>query len=125
MAVSNDGASGSGFPSDRARRDDVYTITSAPESAKLERQARTRRYLISMGIRTACFIGAVITTGPLRWILIACAIGLPYIAVVLANSPVRKTAPDELSPFIVHRTQELTDADSFLKACDDASKESD
>lgn len=108
----------------RSRADDsqVYRITSAPESAKLERQARTRRYLISMGIRTLCFLGAIVTTGPLRWILVVCAIGLPYIAVVLANSPVRKTEPDEIPPFVVNQTAQLTDAQSFLKACDDADK---
>ncbi|MFZ1361640.1 MAG: DUF3099 domain-containing protein [Candidatus Nanopelagicales bacterium] len=115
-------AKGERFAQGRSNDDQVYRITSAPESAKLERQARTRRYLISMGIRTLCFIGAIVTTGPLRWVFVACAIGLPYIAVVLANSPVRKTEPDEIPPFIVNQTAQLTDAESFLKACDEASK---
>lgn len=105
--------------------DEVYTITTAQESAKLERQARTKRYLISMGIRTLCFIGAVITTGPVRWALIAAAIVLPYIAVVLANSPVRKTTPDSLPPLILNQTHELTDAESFVKACEDADRQAD
>ncbi len=40
-----------------------------------------------MGIRTLCFIGAVVVgDGLLRWILIAGAFILPYIAVVMANS---------------------------------------
>lgn len=129
MAVGGDPNSGDltgkGFARGNLNNEPVYRITSAPESAKLERQARTRRYLISMGIRTLCFIGAVLTTGPLRWVLVACAIGLPYIAVVLANSPVRKSEPDEIPPFIVNQTQQLTDADSFLKACDEASERSD
>lgn len=124
MAVSDSGIPNSGFSGGR-RDDEVYSITSAPESAKLERQARTRRYLISMAIRTICFLGAVFTTGILRWVLIACAIGLPYIAVVLANSPVRKPGSDELPIYVLKQTQELTDVDSFVKVCDEAREQSD
>ena len=50
---------------------------------------RQRRYLVSMGIRTACFLLAIFLTGhaPL-WvvgILVAGALVLPYISVVFAN----------------------------------------
>jgi hypothetical protein len=40
-----------------------------------------------MAIRTACFIGAVLV-GPnwFRWVLIAGALFLPYVAVVMANA---------------------------------------
>ncbi len=38
-----------------------------------------------MAIRTACFIGAVVTEGWVRWILVIGAFILPYIAVVMAN----------------------------------------
>jgi hypothetical protein len=38
-----------------------------------------------MGIRTACFVGAVLAPSPWRWLLVVGAIGLPYVAVVLAN----------------------------------------
>ncbi len=41
---------------------------------------------MSMGIRTACFVLAIVTTGPLRWSLVFGAVILPYIAVVLANA---------------------------------------
>jgi hypothetical protein len=44
------------------------------------------RYLLSMGIRTACFVGAIVAQGWLRWTLVAAALVLPYIAVVLANA---------------------------------------
>lgn len=57
-----------------------------------------------MAIRTVCFVGAVIATGPLRWGLLVGAIFLPYIAVVLANSPARK-ASDGPSPFGVDRPE--------------------
>lgn len=45
-----------------------------------------RRYLISMGIRTVCFVAAVFVGGPLRWVLVGAALILPYIAVVMANA---------------------------------------
>lgn len=50
-----------------------------------------RRYLISMGIRTICFILAVIALAGLHWTLIGwtlviAAVILPYIAVVMANA---------------------------------------
>lgn len=38
-----------------------------------------------MGLRTVCFIGAVVTEGWLRWTLAFGAIILPYLAVVIAN----------------------------------------
>jgi len=58
---------------------------------------RQRRYLISMAIRTACVIGAV-TVGPglLRWVLVAGAVLLPYVAVVLANTQTRTNDGFEL-----------------------------
>ena len=47
---------------------------------------RVRRYLISMGIRTACVIAAVLSIGHWwTWVFAAGAVFLPYIAVVAAN----------------------------------------
>ena len=43
------------------------------------------RYLFSMGIRTVCFVAAVLTHGWLRWVLIFLALALPYVSVVFAN----------------------------------------
>ena len=45
-----------------------------------------RTYLIQMGIRVACFLGAYFVDGWLRWALVAAAVFLPYIAVVGANT---------------------------------------
>ena len=39
-----------------------------------------------MAVRTACVVLAVLTDGPWRWVFVAGAIGLPYVAVVLANA---------------------------------------
>jgi hypothetical protein len=74
---------------DRDRRrggDDAIRITTAAPSPAEDTAARQRRYLFSMGVRTICFVGAVIVDGWLRWVLIAAAIVLPYIAVVAANA---------------------------------------
>lgn len=77
------------------RGDPAVRITSAPESPSGEIAARQRRYLISMGIRTVCFVGAIVVgDGWLRWVLIVLALVLPYIAVVLANAaPTRRDSP--------------------------------
>jgi len=49
------------------------------------------RYLISMGIRTACFVLAVFVEGPIRWVLVAAAVVLPYVSVVFANAGRERT----------------------------------
>lgn len=64
----------------------THTITSAQRSLSAEQSGRTRKYLISMGIRTACVIGAIFVPGWPRWVLIAGAVILPYLAVVIANA---------------------------------------
>lgn len=62
-------------------------ITTAGTSPAEDLRGRQRRYLISMSIRTLCFIGGVaVGPGWLRWVLIAGAVFLPYFAVVMANT---------------------------------------
>lgn len=80
------------------RGQEVFSITSAPESHSSELGTREKRYAISMLIRTLCFVGAVIVSGPLRWVLIAGAVFLPYTAVILANAGVRRKSAGP-SPF--------------------------
>ncbi len=67
-------------------------ITSARASRSEDLRRRQLRYLFSMGLRTVCFVLAIVTTGPLRWALVAGAVFLPYIAVVLANATDRRTS---------------------------------
>ena len=62
------------------------SISSAKYGHSDEIPGRMKKYLISMIIRTACFIGAIFTEGALRWVLIAGSLILPYIAVVVANA---------------------------------------
>lgn len=64
----------------------VHVVTTAAERPDLDVHARTKRYLITMGIRTACFLLAIVTPGWWRWGFVLAAAGLPYIAVVLANA---------------------------------------
>ena len=62
-------------------------ITTAPQSRGADLAHRQRRYIISMTIRTLCFIGAIVVgPGWLRWALFAGAFFLPYVAVVMANT---------------------------------------
>ncbi len=65
--------------------DDVFNITAAQRALSNEQTGRTRRYLVSMGIRTICVVAAIFVPGWPRWVLIAAAVALPYLAVVIAN----------------------------------------
>jgi hypothetical protein len=80
------GSSGASGSYGRGRRAEVYAITGARPSVTADVQARTRRYLFSMGLRTVCFVGAVLSTGLTRWTLLVGAVLLPYFAVVIANA---------------------------------------
>ena len=69
----------------------MFSVTGLPESLKDDQSARMRRYLLSMGIRTACFVLAAIAIPVLHWTvvgwcLVIAAVILPYIAVVVANA---------------------------------------
>ena len=66
---------------------DAVRITTASASRNEEIAGRQRRYVISMTIRTICFVSAVLEgAGWLRWVLVAAALLLPYVAVVMANA---------------------------------------
>jgi hypothetical protein len=64
----------------------TFSISQARESLDDEMHHRMKRYLISMSIRTVCFILAVVLEGWLRWTMAGAAIVLPYVAVVMANA---------------------------------------
>ncbi len=84
------------------RRDtEVHSVTTAQTGLSQEQRARTKRYLISMSIRTACFLGVIVTDGWVRWALVAGAAFLPYEAVVMANAGRENDdfdAPQTVSP---------------------------
>ncbi|WP_310963557.1 DUF3099 domain-containing protein [Nocardioides terrisoli] len=81
------------------RHEEVARITTAAESPKADIDHREKRYIISMTIRTLCFIGAVFARH-IPWlcgILIVASFLLPYVAVVMANraSPILPGDPFE------------------------------
>jgi hypothetical protein len=63
------------------------SATSLPRAPRDDVDARSIRYLVTMGIRVACFVLMVVITpyGWYTWVFGAAAIFLPYIAVVSAN----------------------------------------
>ena len=71
---------------------DAVRITTAATSRNDDIAARQRRYVVSMAIRTVCFVAAVVVgPGWLRWVLVAGAVLLPYVAVVMANAASTKS----------------------------------
>ena len=66
---------------------DAVRITTARTSAADDMRTRQRRYFVSMTIRTVCFFAAVLVGDNIfRWILVAAAVFLPFVAVVIANA---------------------------------------
>lgn len=78
----------------------MYSITGAAESLTDDQSGRTRRYLFSMGVRTACVLLAIVVPGWPRWVLIAGAVALPYLAVVAANAGRARRAPAPVAPAV-------------------------
>ena len=80
--------------------DEPIRITTAAPSRADDIAARQKRYLLSMGIRSACFVGAVVSAiAGVDWLwpwLIAGALILPYVAVVMANNSASKSDGFEL-----------------------------
>lgn len=64
----------------------MQSVTTAPGNLQDDQSARIKRYLITMGIRTASFVLAFLTEGWLRWTFVGLAVFLPYFAVVAANA---------------------------------------
>jgi hypothetical protein len=80
---------------ERSREPEAVRITSAASSRNEDIATRQKRYLFSMGLRSVCFVGAIIASlagGP-TWLwatLIGGALVLPYVAVVMANATTTK-----------------------------------
>lgn len=75
----------------------VHTVTTVGESARDDSETRLKRYLLTMGFRTACFVLAIVLHGWPRWIAVFFAVVLPWIAVMLANAA-RPRIPGEIEP---------------------------
>jgi hypothetical protein len=84
--------------------EEIFTITNAQRGLSQEQSGRTRRYLISMGIRTFCVLAAIVVPGWPRWFLITGAIVLPYLSVVVANAGRENDEPGQVGVVEQHRT---------------------
>lgn len=73
-------------------------ITSARFSKSLDADQRNRRYVASMLVRIACFVGGVISPSPWNWVLFVGAAVIPPIAVLLANAIDQRTLPLAAEP---------------------------
>jgi Flp pilus assembly protein TadB len=88
----------------RTRRggDSPVRITTASAGAAADIASRQKRYVITMGVRTLCFVAVAVLAmthfGPgwLPWIFVVGAVFLPYVAVVMANAASTKSDGFEL-----------------------------
>jgi hypothetical protein len=73
----------------RTRRDQAYLVTEARPGLSEDISYRERRYLIMMGIRTVCFVTALLMfVNHLGWLTAIPVVGaliIPYFAVIFAN----------------------------------------
>ncbi|MFB9677189.1 DUF3099 domain-containing protein [Streptosporangium vulgare] len=80
------------------RRPVVHQVTDARPSLSADIGKREKSYFIKMGIRLICLVLAFTVPAPMpvRLLLFAGAIFLPYVAVIGANAPPRVVphAPD-------------------------------
>ena len=85
-------------------RPSVHVVTQAHRSLSDDIAYRQRRYLLMMGIRTACFVIAlVLFINHFGWLAAIPAVGaifIPYIAVVFANGG---REPDNVRGFMEYR----------------------
>jgi Flp pilus assembly protein TadB len=76
----------------------VVSVTDAQPGHSEDLDSRIVRYAWMMSIRIVCFILAVLTPSPWRWMFVVAAIFLPYFAVVMANAR-RSTRKQTVAPF--------------------------
>jgi hypothetical protein len=73
----------------RSRREQAHVVTEARPGLSDDISYRERRYLIMMGIRTVCFITALLLfVNHAGWLTAIPAVGalvIPYFAVIFAN----------------------------------------
>ncbi|WP_232291867.1 DUF3099 domain-containing protein [Frankia sp. QA3] len=96
------------------RRQETVLITSASRSRQSDIHRRELRYLASMLVRVICFILAVVAFhGWLRFVAVAIAVILPWVAVVVANGG---PAPERDRPAAFDPVQAVQDTPAALTA---------
>jgi Protein of unknown function (DUF3099) len=87
----------------RSHRDQTYLVTEARPALSADIAYRQRRYLIMMGIRTLCFIAAILMfvnhLGWLTAIPVVGAVVIPYFAVIFANGGREPTVSRGFRPY--------------------------
>lgn len=80
--------------------EEPFLVTTAGKSPRDEQRERTRRYLVTMGVRVACFVLAIVLVAlGMPWEISALAIAasliLPWVAVVAANAGPTRDAGEQ------------------------------
>ena len=95
------------------RQSSVHVVTQARRSLSDDIAYRQRRYLLMMGIRTVCFVIAVVLfLNHFGWLTAIPAVGaifIPYFAVVFANGG---REPDNTRGFMEYRPNVPATCDS-------------
>lgn len=86
-----------------SRRRRAYTVTEARPGLSADIAYREKRYLIMMGIRTVCFLTAILMfVNHLGWLTAIPVVGalvIPYFAVVFANGGREPTSTRGFRPY--------------------------
>ena len=85
MVTDRDVGTDTPIVAETGHRGSAPLITDARMGTSEEMSSRIRRYTITMAFRTACFVSMIFVPGVFRWVLFACAVVLPFIAVIAAN----------------------------------------
>ena len=104
----------------RSRRDDdvPIRITTASAGPSADIASRQKRYVVTMGVRTLCFVAVAVLAmthlGPgwLPWVFVVGAVFLPYVAVVMANAASTRSDGFELRSGVSPERQLPPGADS-------------
>lgn len=64
----------------------VLSVTDAQPGRSEDLSSRITQYAWMMSLRIVCFVLAVLTPSPWRWLFLVGAVFLPSVAVVLANA---------------------------------------
>lgn len=98
---------------------EVHSITTAGRSHSEQTRERIRRYLITMGIRTACFAAAIfVQVAWVRLLFLALAALLPVFAVLVANAggDSRRAEAEYIDPAGLPTTQQQDEPSSESRA---------
>jgi hypothetical protein len=93
----------------RSSKRDPVVISDIGTSRTAEIRTRERRYVYMMLVRVVCFVAATLVFhGPARWLAVAVAVLIPWLAVVLANAPtVQKVTQAVYTPKVPRQTPRL------------------